>query len=175
MYFDERNQRILLRDGRSVMTEDEFARRVLKDESLAGECVLSSRATEIFDSRYRHGEDPITAEVEDVEILPTDSHDHTEEDLDEILEIIASSERMKGKPDEYWDRIADEIDFFVRSKNIIFLQKCVELVDKFIEGKVVWGVGRGSASASLVLYIIQIHDIDPIRFNIPFYELSKEM
>tara|TARA_Y100001973_G_scaffold98941_1_gene157335 strand:- start:80087 stop:80560 length:474 start_codon:yes stop_codon:yes gene_type:complete len=157
------------------MTEDEFARRVLKDESLAGISVLSSRATEVFDERYRHGGDPITADVEEVDVTPTDSHDHSDEDLNRILRIIADSDRMKDRPDEYWDRIADEIDFFSRSKNIVFLQKCIDLVDKFREEKVVWGVGRGSSAASLVLYVIEIHDIDPIRYGIPFSELSKEM
>jgi DNA polymerase III alpha subunit len=37
------------------------------------------------------------------------------------------------------------------------------------QGKV-WGVGRGSSCASLVLHLIGVHEVDPVKYGIPLTE-----
>ena len=41
------------------------------------------------------------------------------------------------------------------------------------EGKV-WGVGRGSSCASLVLHLIGVHEVDPVKYNIPLTEFFHD-
>jgi DNA polymerase III alpha subunit len=47
------------------------------------------------------------------------------------------------------------------------------LVDTLRENKVVWGVGRGSSVASYVLYLIGIHKIDSIKYDLDITEFLK--
>lgn len=46
----------------------------------------------------------------------------------------------------------------------------IYIVEKLkAEGKV-WGVGRGSSCASLILHLIGVHEVDPVKYNIPMTE-----
>jgi DNA polymerase III alpha subunit len=47
------------------------------------------------------------------------------------------------------------------------------LVDAMRENKIVWGVGRGSSVASYVLYLIGVHRIDSIKYDLDIKEFLK--
>lgn len=49
------------------------------------------------------------------------------------------------------------------------------LVDTMNAAGVVWGVGRGSSTASFVLYKIGVHRIDSIKYDLPLEEFFKEL
>jgi DNA polymerase III alpha subunit len=49
----------------------------------------------------------------------------------------------------------------------------IYLVDVMRENSVVWGVGRGSSVASYVLYLIGVHKIDSVKYNLDFKEFFK--
>lgn len=48
------------------------------------------------------------------------------------------------------------------------------LVDTMRQHGVVWGVGRGSSVASYVLYLIGIHRIDSIKYDLDIQEFLKD-
>ena len=41
------------------------------------------------------------------------------------------------------------------------------------EHKIVWGVGRGSSVASYILYLIGIHKINSLKFNLDIHEFLR--
>jgi hypothetical protein len=41
------------------------------------------------------------------------------------------------------------------------------------ENKIVWGVGRGSSVASYVLFLIGVHKINSIKYNLDINEFLK--
>jgi DNA polymerase III alpha subunit len=47
------------------------------------------------------------------------------------------------------------------------------LVDDFRERGVVWGVGRGSSVASYCLFLIGVHKIDAILYDLSIKEFLK--
>jgi DNA polymerase III alpha subunit len=47
------------------------------------------------------------------------------------------------------------------------------MVDVMSEKSLVWGVGRGSSTASYVLYLIGVHSINSIKYDIPIEEFFK--
>jgi DNA polymerase III alpha subunit len=47
------------------------------------------------------------------------------------------------------------------------------LVDFMRENKIVWGVGRGSSVASYVLYLIGVHKIDSIQYDLDWTEFLR--
>lgn len=167
MYFDKKRNRILLRDGTSIVSEDEYTRMILKGNIPSGVKVVSGEDSLLYKQKW--GVD-VGSEIEDIHPEPA-SHDIEEYDYIELIDRIFQSKRMTQ---EYVSRVEEELEFFAKTGNLLFLFECMKLIDTFKEDGVVWGVGRGSCCASLVLYLLEVHDINPIRFDIPFEELSKE-
>ena len=55
------------------------------------------------------------------------------------------------------------------------LQYLKYLVDTMRKNNIVWGVGRGSSTASFVLYKIGVHRINSIEYDLPLEEFFKEL
>jgi len=45
--------------------------------------------------------------------------------------------------------------------------------DEFINNDVVWGVGRGSSVSSYLLYLLEIHLVDPIEYDLDIHEFIR--
>lgn len=72
-----------------------------------------------------------------------------------------------------WDRVRAEMNAFNNHNMINMLRYMVYLVDFMRENKIVWGVGRGSSVASYVLYLIGIHKIDSLKYNLDWREFLR--
>jgi len=48
------------------------------------------------------------------------------------------------------------------------------LVDFMRGNDIVWGVGRGSSVASYILYLIGVHRIDSIAYNLDWREFLRD-
>ena len=71
------------------------------------------------------------------------------------------------------DRIEEELDAFRERGMFPLLRYMVYLVDFMRENNIVWGVGRGSSVASYVLYLIGVHKIDSIQFDLDWREFLR--
>jgi DNA polymerase III alpha subunit len=76
-----------------------------------------------------------------------------------------------------WDpeatRVQEELDAF-RQRNMLPLLCVLKyLVDTLRSNNIVWGVGRGSSVASYVLYLIGVHKIDSIKYNLDWREFLR--
>lgn len=76
-----------------------------------------------------------------------------------------------------WDpessRLAEELSEF-KARNMLDLLRWLKyFVDTCRKNNVVWGVGRGSSVASYVLYLIGVHKIDPIKYNLDWQEFLR--
>jgi DNA polymerase III alpha subunit len=78
-------------------------------------------------------------------------------------------------PKENYDRLMQELNLFNRYEMIPVLKMMKYIVDTLREQGVVWGVGRGSSVASYTLYLIGVHKIDSIKYNLPIEEFFKEI
>lgn len=47
------------------------------------------------------------------------------------------------------------------------------LVDEFRKNQIVWGVGRGSSVASYCLFLIGLHKVDSLKYNLDVAEFLK--
>jgi DNA polymerase III alpha subunit len=64
-------------------------------------------------------------------------------------------------------RVGEELLLYQEKDLFNLLRYLKYLVDVMTENKVIWGVGRGSSVASYVLYLLGVH-----RINSMFYELN---
>lgn len=70
-------------------------------------------------------------------------------------------------------RINRELDEYTKRGLLDVLKVLIYTVDQFKQNKVVWGVGRGSSCASYILYLLEVHSVDPIKYDIPLEEFFK--
>ena len=79
----------------------------------------------------------------------------------------------KCKTDQEIERVSEELKAFRERDMFNLLRYMVYLVDFMRENNIVWGVGRGSSVASYVLYLIGVHRIDSIQFDLDWREFLR--
>ena len=87
----------------------------------------------------------------------------------DVLEFLAS----KCETEVQLNRIAEEWALFEERDMIPVLRCLVYMVDNFRERNIVWGVGRGSSVASYALYLIGVHKVDSLAFDLDVREFLK--
>jgi DNA polymerase III alpha subunit len=75
--------------------------------------------------------------------------------------------------EEQRNRVMDEIDAFEQRGMIPLLQWCKHFVDTCNSNNIVWGVGRGSSVASFVLFLLGVHQVDSVKYNLDWQEFLR--
>jgi DNA polymerase III alpha subunit len=71
------------------------------------------------------------------------------------------------------DRVLDEMGAYLERGMIPLLQWTKHFVDTCNENGIVWGVGRGSSVASFVLFLLGVHQIDSVKYNLDWQEFLR--
>ena len=79
----------------------------------------------------------------------------------------------KCQNDEERFRVQLEYSLFEKKKFVKVLQFLIYFVDTLRENNVVWGVGRGSSVASFCLFLIGVHKINPLLYNLDITEFLR--
>ena len=70
-------------------------------------------------------------------------------------------------------RVQMEYKLFEQKQFIKVLQFLIYFVDTLRANNIVWGVGRGSSVASFCLFLIGIHKINPLLYNLDITEFLR--
>ena len=79
----------------------------------------------------------------------------------------------KCQNDEEKLRVQMEYDLFEKKQFIRVLQFLIYFVDTLRANNIVWGVGRGSSVASFCLFLIGVHKINPMLYNLDITEFLR--
>jgi len=79
----------------------------------------------------------------------------------------------KCKTQQEVDRVGEEYKLFEERNLIMLLRLFIFLVNYMRENKLMWGVGRGSAVSSFCLYLIGIHRVDSLKYNLNIKDFLK--
>ena len=71
------------------------------------------------------------------------------------------------------DRVMAELQEFQARDMMPLLNFLLYMVDTMRENNIVWGVGRGSSVASYVLYLIGVHRINSMKYNLDYKEFFR--
>ena len=75
--------------------------------------------------------------------------------------------------DPNYTRLQEELEAY-KARNMLDLLRWLKyFVDTCSKENILWGVGRGSSVASYVLYLIGVHSIDPIKYNLDWREFLR--
>jgi len=79
----------------------------------------------------------------------------------------------KCQNDEEKFRVQMEYELFEKKQFIRVLQFLIYFVDTLRANNIVWGVGRGSSVASFCLFLIGVHKINPMLYNLDITEFLR--
>ena len=117
-----------------------------------------------------------------------DSYHNISQTVEEFDRVLQRNWRM---PKEYKDldiaayvlglckeehelqRVGEELILYQERNLFDLLRYLKYLVDTLRKNNVVWGVGRGSSVASYVLFLLGVHKIDSLYYNLDIVEFLK--
>jgi hypothetical protein len=79
----------------------------------------------------------------------------------------------KCKTDAELQRVGEELLLYMERDLFDLLRYLVYLVDTMRANGIIWGVGRGSSVASYVLYLIGIHRVDSMYYDLDVREFLR--
>lgn len=71
------------------------------------------------------------------------------------------------------DRVNFELNLYEERDLLPLLKHLIYLIDHFRKNKIVWGVGRGSSVSSYILYLIGVHKVNSIKYNLDVTEFLR--
>jgi hypothetical protein len=82
-----------------------------------------------------------------------------------VLSLCANEEQLQ--------RVGQELLLYADRNLFDLLRYLKYLVDVMTDHGIIWGVGRGSSVASYVLYLLKVHRIDSIYYNLDIHEFLR--
>ena len=79
----------------------------------------------------------------------------------------------KTTNEEEYQRVVTELELFIQHNMMPLLNYLKYLVDTMRANKIVWGVGRGSSVASYCLYLLGVHKVNSIKYDLDIHEFLK--
>lgn len=68
------------------------------------------------------------------------------------------------------ERIETELKKYKEYDMTIILKTVIYIVDVFTKNNIVWGTGRGSSCSSYILYLLGLHNVDSVAFDLDIKE-----
>ena len=167
--------------GEVILSEQDIFQGLYsgKITSLAGLNIDDQRLVEQFNTARKQNADP----VPDLRLF--------EQTVDNIKEFDSKNQENWFMGESYkdmdiakWlveqcttpeelDRVGQELILFVQHDMIEVLKYLKYLVDTMRQNNIVWGVGRGSSVASYCLYLIGVHKVNSIKYELDIHEFLK--
>ena len=172
----ELEDRLLWADGVSTVTPENLPAALLK---LAGTKKLA--VTEISDEIKAYNlfsSEPVSVKSEvDLNKFPPNwvLPDFYKYDLDLDVFLIGLADRIEKDSlyEQRVERLSYEIWLFKELKLDDVLRALIFIVEKMIEKKAVWGVGRGSSCSSYLLFLLGLHEVDPVKYEIDISDFIR--
>lgn len=93
--------------------------------------------------------------------------------LTKLLAEIDENEFYREDIDERLSRVHTELDLYRKYGLEDILKVIIYIVDVFVENDIVWGTGRGSSCCSYCLYLIGLHDVDSVEYELDLTEFFR--
>jgi DNA polymerase III alpha subunit len=115
--------------------------------------------------------------LRDIKVSVTEFHDEcqTHWHMPEEYLTLDIAEYVLGKCQTQAElqRVGEELLLFQERDLFNLLRYLKYFVDTMRKNNIVWGLGRGSSVASYVLYLIGVHKINSLYYDLPIDEFLK--
>lgn len=87
-------------------------------------------------------------------------------DVDEYLTTLLEKVDHDALYEARLARFMKEVELFRKLNLYQVFRTLVYVLDELKRQEIVWGVGRGSSCSSYLLYLLGLHDVDPVLYDI---------
>lgn len=70
-------------------------------------------------------------------------------------------------------RVSEELHLYKQLNLLPVLKAIIYVINTLQDKKIVWGVGRGSSVSSYVLYLLGVHDVDSIKYDLDITDFLR--
>lgn len=175
------NGRILWFDGDSSFDLNTLYEYVLSGKPLNDNCYVleESEDVEKFNALQSHTHIGIKTELRDISkdwnipeyYLNLDISEYMQARL--VDEIETNDDLDAIDIDDRVDRLETELKLFEYYGMTNILRTAIYIVDTFKQKNVMWGTGRGSSCCCYCLYLIELHDVDSVQFDLDLTEFFR--
>lgn len=165
--------------GNVIYYSDEIMEKIYSDENFLNFVYEESDEIKTFNEIMKDiGIDMVIKTEKDDDLINDD-------DIKNMIDDWFMPEKYKNIDIEKWflekdlteterKRVEKELAVFKKNNCYNFLRFLIYLVDFMRENNIIWGTGRGSSVASYCLYLIGIHRINSIEYDLNFEEFIRE-
>ena len=112
------------------------------------------------------------------EEVPLELFDHIQQEnwhMPDAYKTLDIAEHVLGlcKTQPELQRVGEELLLYQERDLFNLLRYLKYFVDTMRLNNVVWGLGRGSSTASYILYLLGVHKIDSLYYDLPIEEFLK--
>lgn len=97
--------------------------------------------------------------------------EYIELDIEKVLAEKLVSKNLTTK--NYIDRLFEEMNDYKARNMVNVLKFLFYLMKTCHKHNIVTGIGRGSSVSSLVLHLLDVHHIDPVKYNLDYKEFLR--
>ena len=162
--------------GRVILTSDGLLELLLDKKSIDGLLVEESDETQKYNQMSE--DDKVILYTEELQNQSKDAYDEVNSSIwftPEEYQSINIEEWLLSKcnTNPQKDRVHKELNMYEERNLYPLLKHLIFLVDHFRKNNIVWGIGRGSSVASYILYLIGIHKVDSIKYDLDIEEFLR--
>jgi DNA polymerase III alpha subunit len=172
--------RILWYDGDSSYSEESLIERILDEFPIDDTVYITEFTKNIRKFNDLNSQSPLDKKKEVRITSPEWNIPEKYKNIDiknyifkKLLNEIEHNDFSQKEIDERISRIETEINLYNKTKLTGVLNLIIYIIDEFEKHNVVWGTGRGSSCCSYCLYLIGLHDVDSVEYNLDLSEFFK--
>lgn len=175
--YTELDGRLLYYDGDIVVEPDKVENMFY--HGIIPKVTIVNNDIDIF-NRYSDDQLEIKKEVKELhfnwkipeEYLKIDVYSYIQDKLNNELMENNETDTLIGEI----KRKRVEVEFLEYKKRDLLdlIKTLIYIINKFNEKSVVWGVGRGSSVSSYILYLIGVHDIDSVKYDLDLTDFFRD-
>ena len=75
--------------------------------------------------------------------------------------------------EERINRVLMELNLWEQNDKLDLLRVIIYIIDTFEHNNIVWGTGRGSSCCSYILYLLGLHDVDSVKYDLDITDFFR--
>lgn len=180
LYYEDLEGRSLWVDGHSSFNKKGLYDLILQDQNIENVSITNSdneieKFSKLTGIKFKEKHSPNYSELDDNFLIPEKYKKIPLEKyfLNKLKNLSTYNEMNKQDKEDSVTRIIRELELY-REKGMEDVLRCsIFIIDEFKRNNIVWGPGRGSACCSYLLYLVELHDIDSIKFSLDIDEFLR--
>lgn len=179
LHSHELKDRILWFDGDSSMSADRMAEVLLSGKSIDGIHPLEIDASVKKYNMYTDNHLTLKNDIKPYDFSYTIPEEYQNINLQKyiltkLLEVVKRDEIINKEAIEARiSRVMEELKLFKEYNMENLVRTTIYIVDQFDKNSVVWGTGRGSSCACYCFYLIGLHEVDSIFYDLALNEFFR--